>query len=153
LLFKLFLVIVLVGALVFNSSVVVKLLLNDSESRLTGATGFDMGSFTAMSRFLDVRKLAEVPLEAGREARGGHHYMGLLDAIRALPAFRGPDEQAKVQECFRKEQGYGYFVHMRKAGGSSVRRYLEAAATRNPKYHIYVTEGRSAKGGCGVVSL
>jgi len=55
--------------------------------------------------------------------------------------FRTGEEMAHSRECLHKGQGYLYFLHMRKAGGSSIRNYLDEFWELQPDRTVYVTEG------------
>lgn len=65
--------------------------------------------------------------------------------------YRRPEEMENDRLCLKEGQGYAHFMHMRKAGGSSVRDYLNLLISRNVSkylYHFYVTEGDTFNVSC-----
>lgn len=65
--------------------------------------------------------------------------------------YRSPEEMENDRLCLKEGQGYAHFMHMRKAGGSSVRDYLNLLISRNVSkylYHFYVTEGDTFNVSC-----
>lgn len=64
----------------------------------------------------------------------------LTDPATVRP-FRSPQDMAEAQRCFRSYQGFAYLLHMRKAGGSTLRSYLSDLVRRKRDHVVYVTEG------------
>lgn len=72
-----------------------------------------------------------------------------IDGTTKKKPFRSEEEMRHAQACFRQSQGYAYFIHMRKSGGTSMRSYLNLVAEEiKPQPHIYVSEGLTFNVSC-----
>lgn len=71
-----------------------------------------------------------------------------LTATRYVRPFRSPEEMAQAQACFRQYKGYAYLLHMRKAGGTTLRGYLSAVVEKKRDHLVYVSEGPTFNVSC-----
>lgn len=71
-----------------------------------------------------------------------------LEAPKGGRPFRTPEDMTRSRACLSQGEGYLYLLHMRKAGGSSMRRYMDDLLKVKPNYHLYVTEGDSFNVSC-----
>ncbi|GAB5030305.1 Hypothetical protein NocV09_00204370 [Nannochloropsis oceanica] len=72
----------------------------------------------------------------------------MLTSTKDVQPFRSPEEMARAQACFRQSKGYGYLLHMRKAGGSTLRGYLSSVVEKQRDHLIYVSEGLTFNVSC-----
>ena len=74
--------------------------------------------------------------------------LGVMDFNAPYPPMsgsfplRGPGDRKVAQECFRHSQGYAYLLHLRKTGGSSMRKFFDRIIIAKPGTRAYVTEVR-----------
>lgn len=85
--------------------------------------------------------------ELEAELRAMPEYEALTSTQNVKP-FRSPADMARAQACFRQFQGYGYLLHMRKAGGTTLRNYLNDLLTAKPDHLVYVSEGQTFNVSC-----
>lgn len=71
----------------------------------------------------------------------------LTDPAQVKP-LRSAEEMARAQACFRRVEGYAHLVHMRKAGGSTLRYHLSELVQRQRERLVYVTEGDTFNASC-----
>lgn len=71
----------------------------------------------------------------------------LTDPTQVKP-LRSAEEMARAQECFRRVEGYAHLVHMRKAGGSTLRYHLSELVKRQRERLVYATEGDTFNASC-----
>jgi len=81
------------------------------------------------------------------ELRARPHYRNRTTTKYVRP-FRSPQEMARAQACFRQDKGYAYLLHMRKAGGTTLRGYLSALVEKVRDHLIYVSEGPTFNVSC-----
>lgn len=87
------------------------------------------------------------------EERAEHSLLTSIDNVIPL---RSPEEMKHTQACFRQHQGFGYLVHMRKAGGTSLRTMFSEMVRRSKTggggkrrgHVIYVSEGETFNTSC-----
>ena len=85
--------------------------------------------------------------ELEAELRAMPEYEALTSTQNVTP-FRSPEDMARAQACFRQFQGYGYLLHMRKAGGTTLRNYLNDLLIAKPDHLVYVSEGQTFNVSC-----
>lgn len=71
-----------------------------------------------------------------------------LTSTKYVRPFRSPEEMARAQACFRQYKGYAHLLHMRKAGGTTLRGYLSAVVEKERDHLIYVSEGPTYNVSC-----
>ena len=72
----------------------------------------------------------------------------MLTSTKHVQPFRSREEMTRAQACFRQSKGYGYLLHMRKAGGSTLRGYLSSVVEKERDHLIYVSEGPTFNVSC-----
>lgn len=115
----------------------------------------DTQDITRKRKNVEVEKMeAKEPLVGGSlwraleaELRGRPDFEALTSTKSVRP-FRRQEEMAQTQACFRARKGSAFLLHMRKAGGTTLRNYLSALVENDREQLVYVAEGRTFNVSC-----